>query len=58
MHKLNRPGTSVMGINPATRRFRSHRDTWDAVQRQEYFSLEAFTHMLVGGCCAEGVRAH
>lgn len=52
--EVQRPaGTSIMGINPATRRFNSHRDTWDAVQQQQYFSSEAFLHMLVRKCKRE-----
>lgn len=39
-------GTSVMGINPQTGRFNKHVDTWDAVDQQGYFSIEAFIHML------------
>lgn len=39
-------GTSKLGVNPRTNRFCSHIDTWDAVRNQEYFSLEAFVHML------------
>lgn len=39
-------GTSVMGVNPATGKFNSHSDTWDAVSNQQFFSLEAFRHML------------
>lgn len=39
-------GTSIMGINPATGKFNSHSDTWDAVSNQQFFSLEAFMHML------------
>lgn len=35
-------------------KFNRHTDTWDAVQQQGYFSLEAFIHMLsqVGGPCS------
>eukprot|EP00887_Chlorella_sp_A99_P001320 scaffold14.g1320.t1 len=39
-------GTSVMGINPATKKFNRHIDTWDAVEDQQFFSTEAFRHML------------
>lgn len=39
-------GTSVMTIDAATGRFNRHSDTWDAIQNQRYFSVEAFTHML------------
>ena len=39
-------GTSIMTVNPATGKFNSHSDTWDAVSNQEFFSLEAFSHML------------
>ena len=39
-------GTSRMGINPATGKFNSHVDTWDAISQQDYFSFEAFAHML------------
>ncbi len=39
-------GTSKLGVNPETNRFCSHVDSWDAVRNQEYFSLEAFLHML------------
>jgi NADH:ubiquinone oxidoreductase subunit C len=39
-------GTSIMGVNPATGKFSSHSDTWDAVGNQQFFSFEAFTHML------------
>ncbi|KAI7844760.1 hypothetical protein COHA_001642 [Chlorella ohadii] len=44
--RLTFTGTSIMGINPATGKFNRHTDTWDAVQQQGYFSLEAFVHML------------
>jgi hypothetical protein len=39
-------GTSRLGVNPQTNRFCSHIDTWDAIRNQEFFSLEAFLHML------------
>lgn len=39
-------GTSKLGINPETNRFCSHIDTWDAIQNQDYFSVEAFLHMI------------
>ena len=39
-------GTSKLGVNPLTNRFCSHIDTWDAIRNQEYFSPEAFLHML------------
>ena len=39
-------GTSIMGVNPATGRFNSHKDTWDAIDEQSFFSLQAFAHML------------
>jgi len=44
--RLTFTGTSVMGINPETGRFCRHKDTWDAIENQTYFSLEAFLHML------------
>ncbi|KAL4437760.1 hypothetical protein ABPG77_005672 [Micractinium sp. CCAP 211/92] len=44
--RLTFTGTSIMGINPKTGRFNRHVDTWDAVQQQDYFSVEAFIHML------------
>ena len=39
-------GTSRLGVNRASGKFCSHLDTWDAIQNQEYFSAEAFLHML------------
>ena len=39
-------GTSKMGINPSTGKFNSHADTWDAISDQNFFSFEAFLHML------------
>jgi hypothetical protein len=41
-------GTSRLGVNPVTDRFCSHIDTWDSISdsAQEYFSVEAFLHML------------
>ena len=44
--RLTFTGTSVMGINPETGRFCRHQDTWDAIENQNYFSVEAFLHML------------
>ena len=42
-------------------KFNRHTDTWDAVQQQGYFSLEAFTHMLsqagaVALCCCVALQ--
>lgn len=39
-------GTSIMGVNPSTGRFNKHVDTWDAVQNQQYLSLEAVRHLM------------
>ncbi|KAL4194661.1 hypothetical protein AMTRI_Chr05g69610 [Amborella trichopoda] len=33
-------GTSVMGINPKTRKFCSHMDFWDSIRQNDYFSFE------------------
>ncbi|GAB4818457.1 hypothetical protein N2152v2_005503 [Parachlorella kessleri] len=44
--KLAFTGTSIMGINPSTGKFDRHWDTWDAVKNQEFFSVEAFKHVL------------
>lgn len=35
--KLTFTGTSVMGINPATMKVRTHFDTWDAIDTQGFF---------------------
>lgn len=35
-------GTSVMGINPETKKFCSHIDYWDSIQNNDYFSIEGF----------------
>lgn len=39
-------GTSRLGISPDTGKFNRHIDTWDAIENQRYFSIEAFVHML------------
>lgn len=39
-------GTSIMKVDPQTGLFISHKDTWDAIQNQNFFSIEAFIHML------------
>ncbi|KAK9804334.1 hypothetical protein WJX72_007791 [[Myrmecia] bisecta] len=39
-------GVSVMGVNPETGLFNKHLDLWDALEKQSYFSLEAFAHVL------------
>ncbi|KAK6156556.1 hypothetical protein DH2020_010804 [Rehmannia glutinosa] len=33
-------GTSVMGINPETKKFCSHVDYWDSIENNDYFSVE------------------
>ncbi|KAK6945037.1 Protein of unknown function DUF2358 [Dillenia turbinata] len=33
-------GTSVMGVNPETKKFCSHVDYWDSIKKNEYFSFE------------------
>ncbi|BDA48214.1 probable heme-binding-like protein At3g10130, chloroplastic at C-terminar half [Coccomyxa sp. Obi] len=44
--KLVFTGTSVMGINPSNGKFNRHLDYWDAIENQQYFSWEAFGHVL------------
>eukprot|EP00238_Polyblepharides_amylifera_P011009 CAMPEP_0196594834 /NCGR_PEP_ID=MMETSP1081-20130531/79407_1 /TAXON_ID=36882 /ORGANISM="Pyramimonas amylifera, Strain CCMP720" /LENGTH=377 /DNA_ID=CAMNT_0041919205 /DNA_START=206 /DNA_END=1339 /DNA_ORIENTATION=- len=39
-------GTSIMGVNPETGRFNSHRDTWDSIQDQEYLSQEGVIDLI------------
>uniref|UniRef100_A0A2P2M7J3 Uncharacterized protein LOC103963003 isoform X1 n=1 Tax=Rhizophora mucronata TaxID=61149 RepID=A0A2P2M7J3_RHIMU len=39
-------GTSVMGINPKTRRFCSHLDLWDSIKNNDYFSVEGLWDVL------------
>jgi len=39
-------GTSRLGISPESGKFNRHIDTWDAIEDQRYFSIEAFVHML------------
>lgn len=39
-------GTSRLGVSPDTGKFNRHIDTWDAIENQGYFSIEAFVHML------------
>lgn len=43
-------GTSILEIEPKTGAFTSHKDTWDAVENQRYFSVEAFRHVLSQLC--------
>lgn len=35
-------GTSAYGFNPANGRINRHVDTWDSIQQQRFFSMEAF----------------
>ena len=37
---------ALLPLWPRAGKFNRHVDTWDAVQQQGYFSLEAFVHML------------
>lgn len=37
---------AAAALRPAAGRFNRHVDTWDAVEQQGFFSLEAFIHML------------
>ncbi|URE43190.1 SOUL heme-binding protein, partial [Musa troglodytarum] len=39
-------GTSVMGVNPLTKKFCSHVDLWDSIQNNDYFSLEGLIDVL------------
>ncbi|KAF3791883.1 Heme-binding-like protein [Nymphaea thermarum] len=39
-------GTSVMGINPLTRKFSSHVDFWDSIKQNDYFSLEGLVDFI------------
>ncbi|KAK9843907.1 hypothetical protein WJX84_004693, partial [Apatococcus fuscideae] len=39
-------GVSIMGVNPDNGKFNKHIDYWDAIKNQEFFSLEAFRHVL------------
>jgi hypothetical protein len=39
-------GTSIMGINPDSGKFKSHTDTWDSIQNQEFLSSEAVKDLI------------
>jgi len=39
-------GTSVMGVDPASRKFISHVDTWDSIEDQAYLSLEGIQDLV------------
>lgn len=39
-------GLSIYGINPATGRFKSHKDVWDSIQDNAYFSREGLLDLL------------
>lgn len=39
-------GLSIMGINPATKKFCSHLDLWDSIQNNDYFSLEGLWDVM------------
>ncbi|CAI9787393.1 unnamed protein product [Fraxinus pennsylvanica] len=39
-------GTSVMGINPETKKFCSHVDYWDSIENNEYFSMEGLRDVV------------
>ncbi|XP_022870120.1 uncharacterized protein LOC111389430, partial [Olea europaea var. sylvestris] len=39
-------GTSVMGINPETKKFCSHVDYWDSIENNEYFSVEGLLDVV------------
>eukprot|EP00967_Tisochrysis_lutea_P070869 scaffold93716_cov22-Tisochrysis_lutea.AAC.1 len=39
-------GTSTYCFNPANGRINKHIDTWDSINNQEFFSVEAFADVL------------
>ncbi|XP_020550922.1 uncharacterized protein LOC105166498 [Sesamum indicum] len=39
-------GTSVMGIDPETKKFCSHVDYWDSIQNNDYFSVEGLLYVV------------
>lgn len=39
-------GLSIYGINPRTGRFKSHRDVWDSIQDNAYFSREGLLDLI------------
>ncbi|KAL0358352.1 UNVERIFIED_CONTAM: hypothetical protein Sangu_0684600 [Sesamum angustifolium] len=39
-------GTSVMGINPETKKFCSHVDYWDSIENNDYFSVEGLLYVV------------
>jgi hypothetical protein len=44
--RLEFTGTTLYGINKSSGLIERHLDTWDSIEKQEYFSLEGFVHML------------
>ncbi|KAL0403867.1 UNVERIFIED_CONTAM: hypothetical protein Sradi_2027500 [Sesamum radiatum] len=39
-------GTSVMGINPETKKFCSHVDYWDSIENNDYLSVEGLLYVV------------
>lgn len=44
--RLEFTGTTLYGTSAETGLIERHLDTWDSIERQEYFSVEGFRHML------------
>lgn len=44
--KLVFTGVSIYGLNPDNGKINRHIDLWDSVDRQQFFSLEAFIHVM------------
>jgi hypothetical protein len=44
--RLEFTGTTLYGVNETTGLIDRHVDTWDSIEKQEYFSIEGFAHML------------
>ncbi|EOA22819.1 hypothetical protein CARUB_v10003537mg [Capsella rubella] len=39
-------GTSIMGVNPETKKFNSHLDLWDSIKNNDYFSFEGLVDVF------------
>ncbi|CAD7700127.1 unnamed protein product [Ostreobium quekettii] len=44
--KLVFTGVSIYGLNPSNGKINKHLDLWDAIDQQEFFSVEGFAHVL------------
>ena len=44
--KLTFTGTSIMGVDPRTKKVKTHVDTWDSIENQKYLSPEGVAEVM------------